>query len=229
MNGSNPNWTNQAGTYLTLRPTQYKHPNFPLPTDAGSAGGPGGDVKNLDGALGGNDSIWIDIGGPVITAPNGQQYKMLVAPLILDLDGRINVNVHGNIRNTTTTPHSHAGNQNWGPSEVNLSKLAFQTNEWQNIFLGNPNTTINGGVNTRLGSLAGMATRASPTRRVSPPSHPIHVPGHPWITMGLSIRAMRARRCDPGVCRPKRCVGVSQLPAHDARSRSRIRPGSFPA
>jgi hypothetical protein len=42
------------------------------------------------------DSIWIDPGLPVVTRPDGRRYKRLVAILIKDLDGRINLNAHGN-------------------------------------------------------------------------------------------------------------------------------------
>jgi hypothetical protein len=127
---TNPNWTNAQGKYLTLRPRPQEHPNFPYPDDAW------GDVKNLQWAPGGNDSIWIDIGAPVMTAPDGTKYKMLVAPLIMDLDNRINLAAAGNIRGTTAS----RSNQGWFPSEMNLAYVLASTTlptEWQNIFTGN--------------------------------------------------------------------------------------------
>ena len=35
------------------------------------------------------DSVWIDVGLPVQTAPDGRQFKVLAAPLVIDLDGRL--------------------------------------------------------------------------------------------------------------------------------------------
>lgn len=130
---ANPNWTNIKGKYLTPRPRPNEHPNFPYPDADGM------DVKNLEGYPGGNDSIWIDVGSPVFTALDGRKYKIMVAPLILDLDGRINVNVAGNVMGTTNT---HASNQGWGPWEVNLSTAlgaplnAYAITEAQQINLG---------------------------------------------------------------------------------------------
>ncbi|WP_254513328.1 hypothetical protein [Anatilimnocola floriformis] len=43
------------------------------------------------------DSVWVDIGLPVMTSQSGRRYKRLFAYLIKDLDGRINLNVHGNL------------------------------------------------------------------------------------------------------------------------------------
>src|SRR5262249_4472534 len=117
----------------------------------------GGDVKNLPGSPGylvsasggqlqmaNNDSIWMDIGAPVMTAPDGRKFKMLVAPLITDLDGLINLNVAGNVGSgpNTMPPYEHRSNQGWGPWEINLSKIlnadGNPPQEWKTLFLGNP-------------------------------------------------------------------------------------------
>ncbi|MCA9141113.1 MAG: hypothetical protein KDB00_30290, partial [Planctomycetales bacterium] len=41
------------------------------------------------------DSIWVDFNLPVVAGPDGKQLKPMVAFLIEDMDGKINVNVHG--------------------------------------------------------------------------------------------------------------------------------------
>ncbi len=48
------------------------------------------------------DSVWVDIGMPVQTAPDGRRFKPLAAILCLDLDGRLNVNAHGNTAQVDT-------------------------------------------------------------------------------------------------------------------------------
>src|SRR5262249_12766397 len=75
---ANGNWRNAQGKYLTLRPRpidQKRNPAdpelFPYPEDHS------GDVKNLIGAPGGNDSIWIDLDFPVLGAPDGRKFKPL--------------------------------------------------------------------------------------------------------------------------------------------------------
>jgi hypothetical protein len=106
---------------------------FPAPEDKG------GDVKNLVGAPGGNDSIWLDLGAPVMVGPDGKKYKALFAPLILDLGGRININVHGNLRDGTNKVAR--SNHGLGPWEVNPQWVFDPNNqyagEWTNLLLGN--------------------------------------------------------------------------------------------
>ena len=102
---------------------------FPYPEADGM------DVKNLEGYPGGNDSIWIDAGFPVMTTPDGRKYKVLIAPLILDLDGKVNLNVAGNLMLRNTDPSTnnrpnyyefnanHGSNQGIGRWEINPQKL----------------------------------------------------------------------------------------------------------
>lgn len=125
---SNPNWTNAQGKYMILRPRpQDNGAGFPYPTDAT------GDISNLGG--GSNDSIWMDIGSPVKALPDGTLYKPLYAALVVDLDGRINLNVAGNIKGGGTTQVSNMG---MGPWEMNLSSvLSVDATEWPKLFLGN--------------------------------------------------------------------------------------------
>ncbi len=160
---SNPNWqkSNPQGKYLTLRPRPVDMgPGFPYPSD------PYGDVKNKVDAPGGNDSIWIDMGHPVMIADDGTKYKPLFAWLVEDLDNRINLNVHGNLLGPNG---AHASHQGWGKWEVNLSQVLNALRptetapaEWRNLFVGintSPTTRIEGrygpdGVPTATGNLS---------------------------------------------------------------------------
>ncbi len=131
----------------TITPSFFDPAN-PLLMDAA---GLGLDVKNLEGYPGGNDSIWIDAGFPVMTTPDGRKYKTLIAPLILDLDGRINLNVAGNLmkRDIKPPPASqmppvldpyladHTSNQGWGRWEINPKKL-IEPLPGQPAYLGQP-------------------------------------------------------------------------------------------
>jgi hypothetical protein len=143
-NQTNANWTNAVGKYLTLRPRPADvGANFPFPDEDV------GDVKNLGGFPGGNDSIWVDIDAPVMTSPDGRKFKIMVAPLILDLDNRVNLLTAGNILATTSGATDHASNQGWGPWEVNPKKVlgvGGSGAEWVNMFkgIGSPTPRVAG-------------------------------------------------------------------------------------
>jgi hypothetical protein len=157
LDPSNPNWTSPEGKFYTLRPRRQEHPNFP-PVPASEAGYYTGDVQNLPGgffmssagqpAVARNDSIWIDTGEPVFRLPSGMRVKPLIAPLILDLDGRLNLNAHGNVLNAG----SHVSGQGFGPWEINLSKV-----------LGTDAATV-------LAARGVVATRSGLTSRAAFPS-----------------------------------------------------------
>lgn len=65
--------------------------------------------NNGDGQM---DSIWLDLGMPTTTTPDGRFIKPLFAILVQDLDGRINVNAHGSPKHYT-----HVHNPTY-PSEL---------------------------------------------------------------------------------------------------------------
>jgi predicted RNA-binding protein with TRAM domain len=113
---SNPNWTNTAGKHLILRPRTQDHPNFPAIT-ANPDGTYTGDVENIDNKpVRKNDAIWVDHDLPVQNW-NGKKYKPLVAWTIIDLDGKIDLNVAGNQEIVAT--QDHGANQGYGPWETN--------------------------------------------------------------------------------------------------------------
>jgi len=143
-----------------LRPMPSDHPNFTGsnpnfdPTWDGIYDGQHAwDVDNdADGIP---DSIWLDIGLPIRSTPDGRRYKPLVAILCLDLDGRLNLNAHGSLEQTTsaystqatladgqlfatgTTTAELARGAGFGPADVNLLNL-FGTNYtlYQRLFRG---------------------------------------------------------------------------------------------
>ena len=152
----NPNWFNDQGRYMSIRPRPVDNL---IPADYAAAAGnqgqlnqiinqrilegnlipyPGADgmdVKNLESYPGGNDSIWIDVGSPVFYNIDGRKIKILIAPLIVDLDSRINLNVVGN----NMIAGSHGSNQGWGPWEINPKNINNAINP-TGKFLSNANS-----------------------------------------------------------------------------------------
>jgi len=131
-------WTNVAGRLQMLRPRPVDHQwppgsgqsewRYPMPNFVGGApDGTYGDVELLTGKSIGRyyDAQWLDPDLPVRTW-RGKNYKPLIAMLIVDLDGRINLNTAGNyfLDNTRIPPQMvHASNQGVGPWEVNVSRV----------------------------------------------------------------------------------------------------------
>ncbi|MBX3444528.1 MAG: hypothetical protein KF774_19160 [Planctomyces sp.] len=99
--------------------------------DLGVLSGRMDDLYELDVDTDGDgvpDAIWMDLGLPMIDLPDGRQVVPLVAVKILDADGLLNVNVHGNHRGLAigeTLSSAVLGeslsksNQGLSPSEVN--------------------------------------------------------------------------------------------------------------
>jgi hypothetical protein len=119
-----PRWLNDALTkapqaaqkYMSLFPDPKWHPTFAPDFDGV------GNVKNLELGPGGNDSKWMDLGFPVMTAANGKRYKVLFAPLIVDLSNRIHLWAHGNRQGTGAFAGMSVSNMGFGAPEVNLAR-----------------------------------------------------------------------------------------------------------
>ncbi|SMP76783.1 hypothetical protein SAMN06265222_1223 [Neorhodopirellula lusitana] len=95
------------------------------------------DVDNdFDGIA---DSVWIDLGLPFVTSPEGKLLKPMIAPMIRDLSGRLNVNAHGNYAlinqgvgvNQTVADWAGGGASQfafrglgYGPAEINIPGTA---------------------------------------------------------------------------------------------------------
>lgn len=100
------------------------------------------------------DSIWVDPGLPIVTSKDGKRYKRLVAILVKDLDGKIQLNAHGNSstasdpnqRAETVTPGAlglaAAGSYlprgiGFGPADVSfLNLLSGDTAAYQSVLQG---------------------------------------------------------------------------------------------
>jgi len=137
--------------FAHIRPRPIEHPQFPFPSDSY------GDVRNLPWGTH-NDAVWIDLGVTPKTAANGKKYKPLFAYTILDLDGRVNLNAHGNIhgRDQNGNPNgTHASRQGGGPWEVNLGTV-LQNPASALAIMGGDGATIGGRFTNSGGSLGGF-------------------------------------------------------------------------
>lgn len=69
------------------------------------------DVDNTGDGI--KDSIWIDLGLPTFTSPEGKLLKALIAPRIEDLSARLNANTHGNVTSNSDTAALLTELANW--------------------------------------------------------------------------------------------------------------------
>jgi hypothetical protein len=133
----NPNWATPQGRLYIIRPRPIDHllpaeltalganPTpaqvqaavasagaFPYPP-ANADGTYTGDVQNIPNPQGQqkNDTMWIFPAGPV-RRWNGKLYTALVAPTVIELNGRVNLSMAGNIKNNQTHA-SDAGGGQW--------------------------------------------------------------------------------------------------------------------
>ncbi|HEX5105921.1 MAG TPA: hypothetical protein VFV87_19015, partial [Pirellulaceae bacterium] len=171
-----------------FRPMPWDHPNF-----SGGNQAMGANFAQMLDALSGNslpsppfpgaplnpwdvdndndgvpDSIWVDIGLPIITRPDGRRVKRLAAILIKDLGGRVDLNAHGTLAqlvgvNQSTTPVTSGlamgaivpRGMGYGPAEVDfLNLFASDTTAYQSVLLGRYESSATGdtGVNARPGA-----------------------------------------------------------------------------
>jgi hypothetical protein len=98
------------------------------------------------------DSIWVDLGFPVRASKEGKLFKPLFAILCVDMDGRVNLNAHGNLAQAgspTETPSTFAASyfaggtaptttgRGFGPAEINPSYVLGSNTLYQHILVGN--------------------------------------------------------------------------------------------
>jgi hypothetical protein len=132
-----------ADRQMVLRPLPGDHPQFPPVNSAGNLIIGPFDVDNDGDGIA--ESIWVDVGFPVRTLPDGRAVKPLAAIHCIDLDSRLNVNAHGSIAHvdnyhlsgtaqtdyaTLIPPVCFGGSmpglargQGYGPAEISLYPL----------------------------------------------------------------------------------------------------------
>jgi len=109
-------WVPATGRNKILRPLPLDHSGFPYPPP-NADGSVTGDICNMKFTTNTqqNDSVWLYMGAPVKNW-RGKQYTYLVAPLILDLSGRVNLSASGMAAGSSS--------MGYGPWEINPAAIA---------------------------------------------------------------------------------------------------------
>ncbi|MBB3204578.1 hypothetical protein FHS27_000342 [Rhodopirellula rubra] len=98
------------------------------------------------------DSVWIDLNLPLITSPEGKLLRPLVAPMIEDLSGRLNVNAHGNTQIAATATGIDDANGRWGGSTIAEDLFALRGFGYGPAEIKLPDAVDNNLIATRLGT-----------------------------------------------------------------------------
>lgn len=89
------------------------------------------------------DSIWVDLGAPVTTAPDGRMVKPMFAVLVRDLDGRINVNAHGSVKHYDSLPNASSGYSAYTkPTQFQSAERVRMGNYAWSMYQTEPNVTV---------------------------------------------------------------------------------------
>ncbi len=129
------------------------------------------DVDNDNDGI--RDSVWVDFGAPVVQRPDGTMVKPLAAILVLDMDGRLNLNAHGTLEHVKqpidlplgrqlagTTSDMLPRGQGYGPAEISLASVVG--NQFGSLLVGRINYLgrYGSGTNERPGMAGNYDLRA---------------------------------------------------------------------
>lgn len=167
------------------------------------------------------DSIWIDPGLPMVTTRDGRKYKRLVAYLVQDLDGRINLNVASsmNMLNVQAqasqqitdtfagvdpmapTPITLPRGLGFGPGEIDFRHIfSYDVNAFRSVITGIPASGIYGRYGADGGApVPGPGIRAvddtlSAVKNIGMPSN--HTAGYSSYSSPPDVRGSSAMGLD---------------------------------
>lgn len=184
--------TSGQGRRIILRPRRVDH-DSKFPADLSTTSGViECDVDNDGDGI--KDSVWLDLGFPVQRTLDGQKkFKPLFAFLVIELDGKLQINPHGNLNNELVTPADHADAITYNGAPAPLGQgMSVTEVALVNVFKDLTTFTAQAGVdpNEYTWLLVGRAAGASP-------APPFSVPGKWGEENLLGIRKPRAGATDP--------------------------------